>query len=198
MSGMTASRIEKPRATYEDLVKVPDNKVAEIVDGELHVSPRPAMPHARASSALTGLLWGPFDDGRGGPGGWWIVDEPELHFGEDVLVPDLAGWRRERMPESPKTAFVSLAPDWVCEVLSPATERLDRARKLRVYAREGVGHTWLVNPETRTLEVYRRAEDRWLLLATHEADAIVRAEPFEAIELDLLKLWGETRPSAPR
>lgn len=142
-------------------------------------------------------MWGPFDDGRGGPGGWWIVDEPELHFGEDVLVPDLAGWRRERLPEWPKAAFVNLAPDWVCEVLSPSTERLDRARKLPVYARESVGHVWLVNPAARTLEVYRRDKEGWLLLATHATDAIVRAEPFEAIELDLLKLWGETRPSAP-
>ena len=195
---MPTSRVEKPRATYEDLLKVPDDKVAEIVDGELYVSPRPAMPHAFAASGLGVDLGGPFDRGRGGPGGWWIVDEPELHFGEDVLVPDLAGWRRERMPEAPRTAFVTLAPDWVCEVLSPSTERLDRARKLRVYAREGVDHAWLVNPLARTLEVYRRAEQRWLILATHEADAIVRAEPFDAVELDLLPLWGETRPPVER
>jgi Uma2 family endonuclease len=194
---MPNTPVEKPRATYEDLLKVPDNKVAEIVDGELYVSPRPAAPHALAASGLGVDLGGPFDRGRAGPGGWWIVDEPELHFGEDVLVPNLAGWRRERMPEFPKTAFFTLAPDWVCEVLSPSTERLDRARKLRVYAREGVGHAWLLNPLARTLEVYRRAEQRWLILATHEADAIVRAEPFDAIELDLLPLWGETRPEAP-
>jgi Uma2 family endonuclease len=143
-------------------------------------------------------LGGPFHHGRGGPGGWWIVDEPELHVGEDIVVPDLAGWRRERMPEFPKTAFFTLAPDWLCEVLSPSTERLDRARKLRVYAREGVGHVWLVNPEARTLEVYRSSEERWLLLATHASDAIVRAEPFDAIELDLLPLWGEARTSIER
>lgn len=190
---MPTSRIEGPRATYQDLLKVPDHKVAEIVDGELYVSPRPAAPHALATSVLGAELSGPFHQGRGGPGGWWIVDEPELHFGEDVLVPDLAGWRRERMPEFPKTAFFTLAPDWVCEVLSPSTERLDRARKLRVYAREGVRHAWLVNPTARTLEAYRRVEDRWLLLATFEDDALVRAEPFDAIDLDLLALWGEVR-----
>ncbi len=193
MGLMPTSRIDRPRATYEDLLEVPDNKVAEILDGELFVSPRPAMPHTVAASVLGGDLSGPFHQGRGGPGGWWILDEPELHFAADVVVPDLAGWKRERMPESPKTAFVTLAPDWVCEVLSPSTERLDRARKLRVYSREGVGHAWLVNPLARTLEVYRRAEDRWLLLATVADDALVRAEPFDAIELDLLPLWGETR-----
>lgn len=195
MDAMPTSRIDKPRATYEDLLKVPNEKVAEIVDGELYVSPRPAGPHTLAASVLGVDLGGPFHHGRGGPGGWWIVDEPELHLGEDIVVPDLAGWRRERMPEFPKTAFFTLAPDWLCEVLSPSTERLDRARKLRVYAREGVGHAWLVNPEARTLEVYRRSEERWLLLATHASDALVRAEPFDAIELDLLPLWGETRLS---
>jgi Uma2 family endonuclease len=193
MGLMPTSRIDRPKATYEDLLEVPDNKVAEIVDGELFVSPRPAAPHALAASVLGVDLGGPFHQGRGGPGGWWIVHEPELHFGEDVLVPDLAGWRRERLPEFPKEAFFTLAPDWVCEVLSPSTERLDRGRKLRVYAREGIGHTWFVNPIARTVEVYRRAEDGWLLAATFADDGLVRAEPFDAIELDLLPLWGETR-----
>ena len=195
MGAMPTSRVDKPRATYEDLLKVPNEKVAEIVDGELYVSPRPAAPHALAASVLGVDLGGPFHHGRGGPGGWWIVDEPELHVGEDIVVPDLAGWKRQRMPEFPKTAFFTLAPDWLCEILSPSTERLDRARKLGVYARESVANAWLVNPEARTLEVYRRSEDRWLLPATHASDALVRAEPFDAIELDLLPLGGETRGS---
>jgi Uma2 family endonuclease len=196
MGTMPTSKIDKPRATYEDVLKAPPHKVAEIVDGELYLSPRPAAPHALAASVLVVDLGGPFHQGRGGPGGWWIVSEPELHFGDDIVVPDLAGWRRERMPEFPKGAFFTLAPDWLCEVLSPSTERLDRARKLSVYAREGVGHAWLVNPESRTLEAYRRSERRWLLMATHSSDDRVRAEPFDAVELDLLPLWGETRPPA--
>ena len=140
-------------ATYEDLVAVPENLVAEIVDGELWTSPRPAPRHALVYSALGSLLGPPFHHGRGGPGGWWIIDEPELHLGEDALVPDLAGWRRARMPRLPDTAYFGLAPDWVCEILSPSTAVLDRTRKLRVYAREGVRHAWLVDPATRTIEV---------------------------------------------
>lgn len=124
------------RATYEELCQVPDHKVAEILDGELIVTPRPALRHASASSGLGGLLWGPFQGGRSGPGGWWILDEPELHLADDILVPDLAGWRRERVPSIPDTAYMTLAPDWVCEVISPATERMDRSRKIRIYARE--------------------------------------------------------------
>jgi Uma2 family endonuclease len=180
--------------TYDDIVRLPEHLIGEIVDGELYVSPRPAIPHAVAGSTLAGDLSGPFQRGRGGPGGWWILFEPELHFGVDVLVPDLAGWRRERLPRPPKAPFLELAPDWICEVLSPSTERLDRARKLRIYARECVAHAWLVNPETRTLEVLRRQGKTWTLLATHEHDDVVRAEPFDAIELDLLGLWGEERP----
>jgi Uma2 family endonuclease len=176
----------KRRATYEDLLQVPDHKVAEIVDGELHVSPRPASRHALAKSCL-GWELSPF--ARGGPGGWWMLFEPELHFGEEVLVPDLAGWRRERMPDFPDTAAFTLAPDWVCEVVSASTERLDRAKKMPAYAREGVAHLWVVNPLARTLEVYRLAEKRWVLLATHEGDAKLRAEPFEAVELELGALW---------
>jgi Uma2 family endonuclease len=181
----------KRRATYDDVLQVPAHRVAEIVDGDLHVSPRPASRHALAASVLGSALGPPFHHGRGGPGGWWILFEPELHFGEDVLVPDLAGWRRQRMPEFPDTAAFTLAPDWVCEIVSPSTERLDRAKKMPVFARENVLHLWLVNPVARTLEVYRLAEGRWLLLATHEGAARVRPEPFHAVELDLGPLWGE-------
>lgn len=180
----------KRRATYEDLLQVPDHKVAEIVDGDLQVSPRPASRHALAAAGLDRALGPPFHDGRGGPGGWWILFEPELHLGQDVLVPDLAGWQRERMPEFPDTPAFTLAPDWVCEVVSPATERLDRARKVPIYARVGVTHCWLVNPAARTLEVYRLAEGRWLLLATYEGEQRTRIEPFDAVELDLAPLWA--------
>jgi Uma2 family endonuclease len=141
------------RATYQDVLDAPENKVAEILDGELFLSPRPAPRHAVASSRLGFLIGGPFDQTGGGPGGWWILDEPELHLGEHVVVPDLAGWRRERMPAIPEEAFFSLAPDWVCEVLSPSTARIDRGRKLRIYAAAGVAHAWFVNPLERTLEV---------------------------------------------
>jgi Uma2 family endonuclease len=185
-----ASPVKRP-AAYEDLLRVPDNKVAEIVAGDLHVSPRPASRHALASSLLGSGLVESFHRGRGGPGGWWILDEPELHLGPDVLVPDLGGWRRERMPEFPDAPAFTLSPDWVCEIVSPSTESLDRAKKMPVYAREGVAHLWLVNPSARTLEVYRLAEGRWLLLATHEGTAHVRAEPFDAVELALGPLWGE-------
>jgi Uma2 family endonuclease len=164
--------------------------VGEIVNGDLHVSPRPASRHALASSRLGADLGGPFDRGRGGPGGWGILDEPELHLGADVLIPDLAGWRRERLPEFPDVPGFTLAPDWVCEVASPSTERLDRAQKMPAYAGYGVPHLWMLNPITRTLEVFRLTEGRWLLLTTHEGEARVRAEPFEAVELDLGGLWG--------
>ena len=177
-------------ATYDDLVAIPDNLVAEIVDGELHASPRPALPHARAHSALGVLIGGPVDHGIGGPGGWWILDEPELHLGPDVLVPDLAGWRRSRMPEVPNVPFSVLAPDWVCEVLSPSTTTLDRTKKLDIYAREHVGHAWLVDPIARTLEVLRREDGRWLIRATHAGSDVVGAEPFHEVDLDLRALWA--------
>ena len=127
-----SAKLLKTGATYDDLRDVPDNYVAEMFDGELYASPRPALPHARAATVLGVELGGPFDRGRNGPGGWVILDEPELHFGNDVLVPDLAGWRRGRLPELPADAFMTLAPDWVCEVLSPSTEAIDRRKKLRI------------------------------------------------------------------
>jgi Uma2 family endonuclease len=180
----------KRRATYDDLVKVEPNLIAELVDGELVTQPRPASPHARAAFRLSTELGGPFDFGRGGPGGWVLLYEPELHLHGDVLVPDVAGWRRERMPQMPHAAAFELAPDWVCEVLSPANARIDRAVKMPIYARERVGHLWLLDPLERTLEVYRLQDGRWLLLGTWADEARVRAEPFEVHEIELGSLWA--------
>ena len=174
---------------YEELLKLPDNLVGEIISNELFASPRPASPPAHTSSLLSSELIGPFHRGRGGPGGWWILHEPELHLGSDVLVPDLAGWRREHMPQMPSVAAFDLRPDWVCEVVSPATAQLDRVRKMPVYAQHGVMHLWLADPLARVLEVYRLADRRWTLVLTAGGNELVRAEPFEAIELELAALW---------
>ena len=179
----------KKGATYDDLRDVPDHYVAEMFDGELYATPRSAVPHARAATVLSVELGGPFDRGRNGPGGWVILVEPELHFGNDVLVPDLAGWRRERVPTLPAAAYMTLAPDWICEVLSASTEALDRGKKLRIYAREGVAHAWLVNPLDQTLEVLSLESGNWTLLHSHGGRLGVRAPPFAAIELDLGALW---------
>ena len=195
---LAAMAAPKRRATYEDLMQVPDTKVAEIIDGELIVSPRPASPHARAASVLGSDLMGCFDAPPGSPprpGGWWILLEPELHFDDDVLVPDWAGWRRERMPVLPNAPFVSLAPDWVCEVLSPSTGRIDRSAKMRVYARAGVGCLWMVDPVVQTLEVYRLEGARWVVVDVHGGDAVVRVPPFEAAELRLGRWWVPDAPA---
>lgn len=178
------------RAAYSDLQGVPAHLVAEIVDGELVTSPRPAPRHARAASSLGGELYGPFDRGRDGPGGWVILNEPELHLAGDALVPDLGGWRRERMPALPEVAAFELAPDWVCEVLSPSTAPLDRTRKLPIYARERVQHVWLVDPSPRTLEVLRLDGGGYRIVAAWHGDAVVQAEPFEAYALHLADLWS--------
>lgn len=163
--------------------------MGEIVGGTLHTSPRPSPAHAVAASGVGSDLHQPFHRGRGGPGGWWILPKPELHLEDDVLVPDLAGWRRARLPKMPETAFFELAPDWVCEVLSPSTSRLDRVSKLPRYAAAGVGHAWLVDPLAQTLEVYRRVGAAWLLVGTYGGDATVRPEPFEAVEVELSGWW---------
>lgn len=191
VSGVDTAR---RKATYEDLLKLPDNMVAEILDGELYATPRPASPHARATSGIGSDLWGRFDrppDGPGQPGGWWILFEPELHLGRDVVVPDVAGWRREKMPLLPNVAAFTQAPDWACEVVSPATAGADRVRKMRIYARESVGHLWLVEPLAKTVEVYRLENGRWVVMSTHAGSERVRAEPFAAVELELARWWLE-------
>ena len=185
---MGAPKLATP-ADHDDL---PDNIVGELLNGEVYLSPRPAGPHARASSALGGSLFGPFQRGRGGPGGWFILYEPELHLGEEVLVPDLAGWRRERVPELPRTAAMTIAPDWVCEVLSPRTASVDRIQKRRVYAREKVAFMWHIDPIDRVLTAYTLdgADSRELGTWGGDEDTIVRVAPFDAIELDLTTLWA--------
>lgn len=177
-------------ATYEDLMALPSHVVGEIVFGNLYASPRPALLHAQATSTLGEELGPPFKRGRGGPGGWIILDEPELHLGPHVLVPDLGGWRRTRMPEMPDKAFADLAPDWVCEVLSPGTASLDRGEKLTVYNTFMVEHVWLVDPIARTLEVLAHDPKGYRTLALYSADAKIRAVPFDAIELELSLLWA--------
>ncbi len=175
----------------------PEEMVAEIIDGELHLSPRPARPHANVASILGALLLVPFRLGRGGPGGWVIIDEPELHLGPrpDKLVPDIAGWRRERLPDAlggdDAPAHYDLAPDWVCEVLSERTRRRDKGPKMRIYAREGVRHLWHVDPLARTLDIFRLQGGDWLLVGSFVGEERVRAEPFEALELELALLWSE-------
>jgi Uma2 family endonuclease len=177
----------KKGATYDDLVDVPEHYVAEMFDGDLYASPRPAAPHVRAATKLAAKLDGPFD--FDGPGGWILLIEPELHFGRDVLVPNIAGWRRERLPAVPNAAYFTLAPDWVCEVVSPSTQALDRGRKLRIYAREGVAHAWLVDPLQQTLEVLALAAGSLEPVAEHQGKASIRACPFDDLELELRALW---------
>jgi Uma2 family endonuclease len=192
-----AGAVQRKIATYEDLLAVPSNKVAEILDGELFASPRPALRHAHAASSLGGDILGQFQHSGGGrPGGWWILDEPELHFDKDVLVPDIAGWRQSRLAVIPDAPWLDVAPDWVCEVVSPSTESIDRGRKLRIYAREGVGHLWLVNPIAKTVEIYRLSDENWVLVATHVGEGAVRAEPFGEVVLEIGRWWLPEAPPA--
>jgi Uma2 family endonuclease len=181
-----AARLRE-HATYEDLLQVPDNMVAELIEGELYASPRPAIPHADATSELLSILRTAF--GRRGAGSWHIFFEPEIQLGRNVLVPDLAGWRVERLPVMPRTPAIPIVPDWVCEMISPTSGRLDRLKKMPTYARERVGHAWIVDPDLRTLEVFCGEPGGWQV-ATHGENEVVRAAPFEEIEIDLALLWG--------
>jgi Uma2 family endonuclease len=195
--GKPAKRI----ATYDDVLAAPPHKVAEIIEDELVLSPRPAGPHSVAASVLMGELSQPFGRGRGGPGGWIILVEPELHLGPSVLVPDLAGWRRETMSAVANDPYFTIRPDWVCEVLSPSTERRDRGAKVRLYAQAGVTNAWLVNPLQHTVEILRLSSEKpaeWTVLSVFTDDEKVRAEPFAACELELAALWQDVQLTPPR
>ncbi|MFD0936549.1 Uma2 family endonuclease [Methylobacterium trifolii] len=183
-------------ATYADLAAVPDHLVAEIVDGTLETHPRPRPRHAAAAMELATELGPPFARGRGGPGGWIFMVEPELHLGPQVVVPDLAGWRRERLPAEPDTAYVETPPDWACEILSPATTRIDRGPKRRIYGEAGIGHLWLLDPGAGVLEAFALTDGRWLLLGTVQRGETVGLAPFDAVPFPLDDLFPFDDPAA--
>ncbi len=192
--------VQQPRdrrdELYEAYLQVPEHQHAEIVNGTLYVMSRPAPRHAKLTTTLSIEIGGPFERGRGGPGGWLFFFEPELQLiPKEPVIPDLAGWRVERMPRLPDTACFTLAPDWVCEVLSRSTEKLDRDLKLPYYAAHGVRHVWLLDPIDQRLEVYALDVEtkRWREVRIHREDETVRAAPFDAIELDLSALWSPPR-----
>ena len=187
-----APMVRRP-ATYRDVLDAPPHMIAQLIRGALHLQPRPARRHIRASSRLGNKLGPPFDEGVGGPGGWEILDEPELHLGDDVLVPDLAGWRRERIQHYPvDAAFFDLAPDWVCEILSPSTRKLDLGEKREIYAASGVGFLWFIDPVARSLEAFALQGEDWARIATLAGDAEVRVAPFDAVVFPLAALWPDT------
>ena len=181
-------KTKKPRATYQDVLDAPQHVVAEIIEGKLYTHRRPANPHTFAGSRLGATLMQPFDFGDG-PGSWLIVNEPELHLGDDIVVPDIAGWRRVRMPVYPPGAYITLAPDWVCEVLSPSTRKLDLGQKKNIYAREGVAYHWFVDPDERSLEALVLRGRKWVQIDKLYDDASVSLPPFEEFSFNLGNLW---------
>jgi Uma2 family endonuclease len=180
---------QKSRATYADLEAVPPHLVAEIIDGALLTHPRPSPRHAAASNSLSNELTGPFQKGRGGPGGWVFFVEPELHLGPHVAVPDIAAWRRERLPAYPDTNHFAIAPDWVCEILSASTEKRDRTVKTRIYAEAQIQNFWVIDPRLQILEAFELSEGRWLKIGAWNSDEVVRAAPFDAVSISLADLW---------
>jgi len=186
---MLATALNK--ASYEDLYSIPENMIGEIFDGELFVMPRPSFRHSHAASVISMEISAPFHIGRGGPGGWIILYEPEICLGENILVPDLAGWKKERLPQPPDENYTTIPPDWVCEILSPSTVRIDRIRKMHIYACFEVKYSWLIDPIAKTLEIFKLESDRWVLLSAYSEHDKVRAEPFQEIEIALQNLWWE-------
>lgn len=186
------------RATYQDVLDAPDDKIAEVVNGVLHLSSRPRWKHQSVAGALHIELGARFRQGRGNRGGWVLLPELELHLGDDILVPDLVGYRYEHLPIIEDVAFETLAPDWICEVLSRSTQSFDRVDKMASYAAAGVKHAWLIHPIRRTLEVFRLYRGKWRAVATHQGNERVHAEPFEALKLDLSLLWYGLAPTPPR
>lgn len=184
----------KKKAAYDDLFNIPENTTGEIINGELVVTPRPSRKHIYAATALGSVIVPSYQFGRnGGPGGWVIMIEPEIKLGEHTMVPDLAGWKEERFPDEEPHNWISVPPDWACEMLSPGTRRLDRMEKMPIYARYGIPFLWLIDPEDKTLEVYRLKEGEWVVTGLLKDEVRVRAEPFTEIEIDLNDIWWRPR-----
>jgi Uma2 family endonuclease len=181
--------VSKRLATYADLEAVSPNLVAEIIDGELMTHPRPSPRHGATAASLGDELTGPFQKGRGGPGGWVFFFEPEVKFGRDILVPDICAFRRQRLPKLPNRNFLEIAPDWICEVLSGSTEKRDRTLKMRIYGRAEVGFLWLVDPRLQILEAFRNDGGRWTKIGDWNSADQVGAAPFDAISFSLADLW---------
>ncbi|MFP4350934.1 MAG: Uma2 family endonuclease [Desulfococcaceae bacterium] len=179
------------KVTYEDIEALPENLIGEIIDGELIAVPRPSYLHSHVASSLTEEISGPFQKGKGGPGGWILLYEPEVRLGRNLLVPDLAGWKKDRLTTPPDKNYATTPPDWICEILSPSTIRTDRIRKMPLYARFGVDHAWLIDPAAKTVEVFGLMSDRWVLMSVHGENECIRAEPFQAVEIALEHLWWE-------
>ena len=185
------SRAASKCRLYDQLLALPENQTGEILNGQLHTQPRPAGPHGRAESALESDLFQKFDRGHGGPGGWWILIEPEIHFIRDieVTVPDIAGWQRKRMPEIPRDHRFEVIPDWICEIVSPSTESKDRQIKMPLYAHYGVNHLWLVDPIKKTLEGYQCNGGEWTIIGSYRGQEEARVAPFDAVSIELKDLW---------
>lgn len=188
---LTGSEVPNAPEVEAVYAYAPDHLVAEILHGIVMMSLRPTPWHTRLALRLSTLLYGPFDEGKGGPGGWIFLPEPELHLGPrpDKMEPDLAGWQLVRLPQVPTEASLRLAPDWVCEVLSPSTEAVDRGVKMPLYAAHGVYYAWLIDPMERSLEGFRLEAGRWRQIVLARGEEWVRVEPFEALEIDLARLW---------
>lgn len=193
----TAQPAKRRLATYADIEALPPHLNGQIINGELLVSPRPAPPHFHAASMLNAQLITRFHLGEGGPGGWRIYFEPEVHLDGDVLIPDIAGWRIENWSDDIQTAAVQRTPDWICEVLSPSTERLDRVRKLATYARLGVAYAWLVHPTLHFVEVYVNQGGHWMRQTVAEGNGALSAVPFDAATISMRSLWLKPQDDAP-
>jgi len=186
---MNMDQAAQTKATYDDLHNLADNMIGEIVNGSLYATPRPSPRHAKITSELGAEIIYPYRFGRGGPGGWIILDEPEIQLSSHTLVPDIAGWKQDNFPSLLKTNWIDVAPDWICEVLSPGTLRLDKTQKMPIYAEHHVQHLWLINPIDKTLDVFKWSSQGWLLLHAYVENDMVRADPFQEIEIDLAELW---------
>jgi Uma2 family endonuclease len=180
----------KRKAVYDDLYTLPANMTGEIIEGELHAFPRPHSRHGRMATRLSIRIGAPYDFGdSGGPGGWVIIIEPEVMLGENLFVPDLAGWKQERLPAPPAENWISVAPDWVCEILSPSTFRIDRVRKMPIYAVHSVPYLWLIDPLNKLLEAFKLKDGAWMLMGNYAENDKARVEPFQEVEIDLAHLW---------